>query len=90
MIQQTSLLAYNEVLGDLGRRQKQVLEAFQIKDFTNQELSEYLKWPINTITPRVGELRIKGLVVEKERRKDKSTGRTAIVWGLKPHENKLF
>ena len=39
--------------------------------------------PINTITPRIFELRQKGLVVEHEKRKCTITGHPAIAWRVK-------
>ena len=84
MIQQTSLKAYfEEVKPTLGKRQKVVLEAFKCKEnFTNTELADFLQWPINCLTPRVFELREKGLLEEIKRRSCKVTGRTAIAWSL--------
>ena len=47
---------------------------------TNTELADDLHWPINTVTPRVKELRGHFLVVEMCKRKCYITGRTAIEW----------
>lgn len=83
--QQTSLWAYqNEIIPELGARQKVVFEALKTRpNFTNTELSKHLDFPINTITPRVGELRKKGLVDQAEIRVCKETGRRAIAWRVK-------
>ena len=64
-IAQTSLLAYNDIKIELGARQIQVLEAFKTTNLglCDLELAEALKLPINSITPRRGELQTAGLVV---------------------------
>lgn len=84
MIQDTSREAYEqEVKPILGERQSAVMDALRTReDFTNHELAEFLRWPINTVTPRVFELRQKKLVFENCRRLDKGTGRTAIAWKI--------
>lgn len=91
MIQPTSLLSYyEEVLPTLGDRQKKVLEAFMQKEnFTNTELAYFLQWPINTVTPRVFELRAKYLLVEDKIRPCKVTGRMAKAWRIKYSEVQL-
>lgn len=83
-VQFTSLEAYfGEIKPDLGRRQTEVLEMFTRGSFTNAELAFAMNLPINSITPRVFELRQKGLIVEDCVRKCKSTGRNAKVWKIK-------
>jgi hypothetical protein len=52
-------------------------------EFTNNELAEFLQWPINIVTPRIFELRAKGKVEESSRRPDGVTGRRAIAWRIK-------
>ena len=87
-IQETSLEAYRlEVEPNLGPRQKAVLDAFGDEAYTNHELSRRLDWEINRITPRVLELRAKGLIQEHCRRADEVTGRRAICW-VKSQEQK--
>lgn len=83
-VQETSLKAYfGEIYDNLGNRQKVVLEALKEREnFTNQELADFLGFPINTVTPRVKELRDLGLVRKFTTRPCKSTGRTAIAWEL--------
>ena len=81
----TSLLAYfGEVLPALGNRQQAVLLAFMEKEsFTNAEVADFLQFPINTITPRVLELRIKGMLELDQVRPCKVTGRRAMAWRIK-------
>ena len=85
MIQPTSLEAYEEVKKSLGRRQARVLIMLDHspKAMTNSEMARLFDWPINTITPRVFELRQLGLVKEHEKRKCNVTGRTVIAWRVK-------
>ncbi len=94
MIQNTSLQAYfQEVRPTLGDRQRKVLWALcERTELTNNELAQILNWPINTVTPRIFELRVKGLVEESSRRQDRVTGRTAIAWKIKSEhiQTKLF
>jgi predicted transcriptional regulator len=82
MIQETSQLAFlYDIKPTLGARQRFVLdEILKHPNITNCELSERLQIPINTVTPRVGELRKMCLVDEDVRRKCQITGRLAIAW----------
>ena len=60
----TSLLAYSEVLENLEGRQREVYRALrELKSANNTTIADYLKLPINTIVPRVYELRKLGLVI---------------------------
>ncbi len=89
--QYTSLAAYfGEVLETLGARQKKVLEAFTKKEnFTNTEVADYLNLPINVITPRVFELRAKGLLREACVRECKVTSRKAKCWEIVPQHQEI-
>jgi predicted transcriptional regulator len=84
-VQTTSLFAYrNEILPTLGERQKAVYdELAQHQNMTNSEIAASLHSPINTITPRVYELREAGVVVEACRRECRVTGRRVIAWAAK-------
>lgn len=82
-MQQTSLLAYRE-LDDtkLAARQRIVKDTIrQIQPATNRMIAAHLKWPINTVTPRVKELRGLGQVDEAKRDIDVG-GRKAIFWKI--------
>lgn len=84
MIQDTSLFAYSVATQNLGNKQKEVLDALRyFPDATNAEISAHLKWPINRVTPRMGELRKEGLVLEAGCRTCKVTGGTAYAWRAK-------
>ncbi len=83
MIQQTSRMAYSDIKPELGKRQQEVYELLKESsligvNMTNLEISDCLGRAINTITPRIGELREKGLVKESEKRMCKVSGRHAI------------
>lgn len=80
MLQQTSLLAYQEAKARLTNTQSQVYRALEeIYPATNKMVAKHLGWEINSITPRMLELRGKRKVVEAYKGKD-ITGRTAIFW----------
>jgi len=97
-IQDTSLIAYyGEIMETIGDKHREVLKVFGMNpymDFTNAELAEELEWPINTVTPRVYELRgcDKNVAVDPENpilvhvqtRKCRVTQRTAMAWGMNP------
>ncbi len=54
----TSIRAYGEVLETLGERQAQVYAVIRkLKSCNNQMICNFLGLPINSITPRVNELR---------------------------------
>jgi hypothetical protein len=80
----TSLWAYVQATQNLGAKQKEVLDALRFfPDATNRELKEHLHWEINSITPRVGELRDQGLVIDAGIRPCKITGRRVHAWRAK-------
>lgn len=79
-MQQTSLFAYQEIKHSLGDRQKAVYEALKMKDMTDQELATWLSWPINTVTPRRGELVKMGLI--RKAGIKQQNGRPATIWEI--------
>lgn len=85
MIQQTSLDAYISV--DLSKMQKKIYYFFFIyNELTNIELSQKSGIPINSVTPRVLELRKKGLI-KKKCKVITTSGRKAILWYRFPMEH---
>jgi len=77
----TSILAYEEVLNSLGKRQIQVLKALgKLRSATNMMIAGFLGWSINRVTPRVFELRKKRLIRQDKIGLCKITNRTAIYW----------
>lgn len=82
----TSLFSYHgEVQQKLGDKQASVMEVFENagRNITNSELAFLLGWTINTVTPRVYELRKMGKLEKDEYRKCGMTGRNVIAWKLK-------
>lgn len=62
--QVTSLISYFEALQTLSKRHKEVLLALKHLNIANNlMISRYLGLPINSITPRILELREKGIVI---------------------------
>jgi len=96
-MQATSLEVYfSNVLPEIGDKQREVLRIFTenpTMNFTNRELARELRWEINSITPRVYELRgrdkrfqmIEPILVESERRPCRIGKRTSIAWQLNPY-----
>lgn len=82
MIRDTSLEAYQSILGDITNRQMAVLRCLLKSPKTNKQISEILERPINEITPRVGELVKKGLVKAIGKVKDKITNKSVTVWAV--------
>ncbi len=86
MLRSTSLKTYrDEVEPTLGARQEAVLNAFSriAHGFTNSELAAFLEWPINTITPRVKELRDMNILEECCIRECAVTHRRVNCWKVK-------
>lgn len=62
-MQATSLISWMELELTLGERQATIHSALaELGMATNKKLSMHLGWPINSVTPRVQELRRLGLV----------------------------
>lgn len=82
-MQITSLDAYTKIRPELGERQLRVYNALLERGpMCNREISQVLRMPINSITPRVMELRIKELVRFMGFKHDPITNRNVIVWGV--------
>lgn len=81
MIQQTSLLAYlGEVRPKLNNSQQMVLEVLeQIYPANNKQIARHIGWSINSVTPRVLELRKAGRVQVVKIDKDES-GRSSMFY----------
>lgn len=79
-MRQTSILAYRTIQKDLAPKQQLVFEAIEdIFPATDKQLAEHLNWPINTVTPRRGELYKKQKIQIAFTHKDQS-GRLATYW----------
>ena len=76
---QSSLPAYKELGKD--RCRQLVFQAIcKIGICNDRQISEYLKWPINRITPRRGELVQAGSIIQFKKQQDPETGRTVSFW----------
>lgn len=80
-MQPTSIAAFESIKDDLGHKQTLVLETLKIAEVaSNKDLSNLLGWPINTITPRVLELRNMGIVECAGEKFDSQTHRSELTW----------
>lgn len=80
-MEETSLLAYREVLKDLGSRQRLVYEAIKtLGEADNLTISKFLNLPINSTTPRTKELRDLKLVGVSRVGVSQITHRQVIFW----------
>ena len=86
-VRDTSMIAFfDRVLPHLSDSQARVYKVFQRwndLNFTNAEVARELGIPINCVTPRTGELRDLGVIVECGRRRCRVTGNTAICKRIK-------
>lgn len=59
-----SLFSYQVLSPKLNERQREVYDAMRAmgRRFTDKDLANFLDWPINTVTPRRGELLKKGMI----------------------------
>lgn len=80
----TSLVAYAEVLGNLGERQTAVYCAIRnLKSCNNQMIAQVLHLPINSITPRVNELRKLHIVMMDKKELCPYTKRMTCYWRVR-------
>lgn len=92
MVRDTSLSAYKEITADLCDKQRDVISAaasFE-RPVCNAELATKLNWPINCITPRVKELRDRGVLIEAGKKPGPPAGRKVHYWRLKCINETLF
>jgi DNA-binding MarR family transcriptional regulator len=81
MIQSTSLEAFKVLEPELGNLQRVVYDTIcEHNGMSNHDISRFLHWEINRVTPRVKELRDMGLIVCSHVRLDKVTGRNVMCW----------
>jgi len=80
MIQNTSLLAYFEIQASLGAKQRLILDLFlKHGPMTNKMVAKKSNLPINSVTPRVKELR-ELEYIEYSDTIIQLNGRKAILW----------
>jgi hypothetical protein len=81
MITETTLMSWIALQPSISRKQRavyQVISAFGPID--NVGVSRALGWPINTVTPRVLELRKSGLVIPHDYATSQETNRSVTRW----------
>lgn len=81
MIQETSREAYQVLKPELGELQETVYNTImEHPNMSNHDIARYLHWEINRVTPRVKELRDKGLVFFSSYKEDGITNRRVMCW----------
>ena len=89
MATKTSIQAYKDIFCELGNRQKQVYDLLKINiPMNNLMISKALNKPINSITPRIYELRKKNLVFHAFTKNCKFTSKQTKYWSVS--ENSLL
>ena len=69
MIAITSYEAYERIKADLPEKRKAVLKAAEKgTEWCNDTLAWRMNWPINCVTPRTGELRKRGLLIDTRKK----------------------
>lgn len=72
MIADTSLEAYDKIKASLPEKRKAVLVAAEKgTEWCNDSLAYRMGWPINCVTPRTGELRKLGLLIDTKKKEHK-------------------
>ena len=80
----TSILAYCDVLENLGERQTQVYrKLLELKVANNRMISEELDLPINEITPRINELRKLQVVLQAKKDLCPHTQKMTLFWRVR-------
>jgi hypothetical protein len=80
----TSGSAYKEKTNRDFCRQQVFITIRKLQPCTDKQISEYINWPINRVTPRRGELVESGLVVQAMKGEDPNSGRLVNWWMIKP------
>lgn len=81
MIQETSLEAYRVLRPELGEQQEKVYNVIQAHPgMSNHDIARYLGWEINRVTPRVKELRDKGIMIHSHTKMDHITKQKVMCW----------
>jgi hypothetical protein len=81
MIQETTLEAYKIIKPELGELQKVVYQTIVMNPgMSNHDIARFLHWEINRVTPRVKELRDKGIVICGGTKQDRITNKKVMMW----------
>ena len=64
-VRQMSIRAYQGIQTKLGEKQRALLDVLKNTTIplSNKDVARILRWPLNTVTPRMLELRVMGRVV---------------------------
>lgn len=82
-MENTSIEAYKSIRQELGKRQEEVYMALKILEVANNRMiAYYMNKPINTIVPRIFELRKLKLVGVAKIEIDTTTKRRTIFWKI--------
>ena len=65
-------------------RQQVFIAIRKLQPCNDKQISEYLGWPINRVTPRRGELVSNNLIVQNKKDIDPATKRTVSYWMERP------
>jgi len=77
----TSLQAWDSIKDDLGHKQKAVYNTLKrIQPATDVMIADALHWPINTVTPRRGELCTKFKLVGVDHVGKNNLNRNVTYW----------
>ena len=86
IIQETSIQAYHEIKPRLSEMKDRVIDVIYERpfkrDFTNREIAHYLHIDVCCVTPRVCELRKKGVLVFNGKRMCSITQKRVMAWRL--------
>lgn len=84
-VRDTSVAAYKEVTPQLGDRQQLILNTIRRakRPVNNQEIADFLRKPINTVTPRTNELVALEAVELAFKETYSKTGRKVYYWRSK-------
>lgn len=86
----TSQLAYSQIKNKLGAKQEQVYQVInKLSRASNEQIADYLDWPINRVTGRCTELRNFGLITVDGVTRNKS-GASAKVWVVKSLSDNVY
>lgn len=80
-VTQTSMESFKAVVPKLSEKQQVVYDTIHDNPgMSNHDIARFLHWEINTVTPRVNELRDKGVVDYGGDKVDRLTDRKVMTW----------
>ena len=90
MVQVTSLEAYYDLLPCLGRKQNMIYNIIKLyPGVSNLDISRIIGIPINSVTPRVYELREYNLIRFSHKKRDRLTGKTCMCWVIEENPDRV-